>query len=225
MHNLTDRLASEGCAVVALTLATRYNHLGSFVLLKTLMLTLPHWWVKSCRGWAMGASGEEAWWSFSFPVVTYSFVLQTSVTCWVNYHMVLWNGKNSYFCLLSLDNWTCTLGCFRRQAFLFLTNMLDQFVLEGNLLQSRGVSVTPPRGWALDVLVSLQTKVWQSLEMLFPGLLLTHLSGGCSLRQENLSSFLLSQVFLTIAKAPIILPFVSGFLKSVYSLLVFSNYY
>lgn len=146
MHNLTDRLASEGCAVVALTLATRYNHLGSFVLLKTLMLTLPHWWVKSCRGWAMGASGEEAWWSFSFPVVTYSFVLQTSVTCWVNYHMVLWNGKNSYFCLLSLDNWTCTLGCFRRQAFLFLTNMLGQFVLEGNLLQSRGC-ICDPSSW------------------------------------------------------------------------------
>lgn len=84
--------------------------------------------------------------------------------------------------------------------------------------------MTSPHGWALDVPVSLQTKVWQSLEMLFPGLLLTHLSGGCFLRQENLSSFLLGQVFLIIAKVPIILPFVSGFLKSVYNLLIFSNY-
>lgn len=46
--------------------------------------------------------------------------------------------KRFYFCLLSLDNWTCTLECFRRQAFLFLTNMLDQSGLEGNLLQSWG---------------------------------------------------------------------------------------
>lgn len=65
-------------------------------------------------------------------------MLQTSVTCWVNYHMVLWNGKNAFIsvcCHLTIG--PVLWNALDHRLFCFWLTELPSG-LEGNLLQSWG---------------------------------------------------------------------------------------